>query len=74
MENCFDLYLEKRPSFEQKKTLEAKIGALEERFKKLASFVQFLKLSAPSKTKGSSFTPDYYMFEAGESYSISVER
>ena len=64
MKNCFILNLEKRPSFNRKKTLKAGIGALEERFKSLASSGQILDSPSSSSTKASSSTTYYYMFGA----------
>ena len=64
MENCFALHLEKRPSSEREKALEAKVGALEERFKSLASSSQILDSPSSFGTQPSSSTPDYYMFGA----------
>ena len=55
VDNCFALHPEKRPTLEREKTLEAKIGALEERFRSLAS---------SSGAQVSSSTPNYYMFGA----------
>ena len=52
------------PSFEQENLLDKNIGALEERFKKLASYGQILDLLAPFGDHASSSTPDYYMFRA----------
>ena len=45
------------PNFKREKTMEANIGALEERFKTLAS-------PSTSGTKASSSTQEYYMFGA----------
>ena len=39
-----------------------KIGALEERFKSLASSGQILDSPSTSRTKANSFTQEYYMF------------
>jgi hypothetical protein len=64
VENCFALHLEKRHTFKREKTMEAKIGALEERFKSLALSGQILDSPSTSRTKASSSTPDYYMFDA----------
>ena len=64
VENCFALHPEKRPTSEREKAMEAKIGALEERFKSLASSGQILDSPSTSGTKDSSSTPDYYMFGA----------
>jgi hypothetical protein len=64
VENCFVLHPEKCPTSEWKKTMEAKIGALEERFKSLALSGQILDSPSTSGTKASSSTPDYYMFGA----------
>ena len=44
--------------------MEAKLGALEEKFKTLASSGQILDSLAPSGAKASSSTPDYYMLGA----------
>lgn len=44
--------------------LEAKFGALEERFKNLASSGQILESLAPLEAIASSSTTDYYMFKA----------
>ena len=60
--NCFAHHLEKRFFFRWKKTLEAKIGALEERFKNLASSGQILDSPSSSKANVSSFFLDYHMF------------
>ena len=64
MDNYFALHPEKRPTLEPEKTLEAKIGALEERFKSLASSGQILDSPTSSGAQASSSTPDYYMFGA----------
>ena len=64
MENCFALHPEKRPTSERENAMEAKIGALEERFKSVASSGQILDSPSTSGTKASSSTPDYYMFGA----------
>ena len=44
--------------------MEAKIDALEERFKNLALFGQILDSPSSSGARASFFTPDYYMFRA----------
>lgn len=44
--------------------LEAKLGALEERFKNLTSSDHILESLAPFRAKATSFIHDYYMFEA----------
>ena len=54
----------KRPSTELEKALEAKLHALEKRFKNFASSGQILESPAPHGAKASSSTPDYYMFGA----------
>jgi hypothetical protein len=64
VENCFALHPEKRPSSDRKKTLETKVGALEERFKNLASSGQILDVPSSSGAQASSSAPDYYMFGA----------
>ena len=66
MENCFVLHPEKRPSSDREKTLDAKISALEEKFKNLASSDQILDLPSSSSAKVSSSTLDYYTFGALE--------
>ena len=48
----------------EKNALEAKIGALEERFKNLASSGQILDLPSSSGAKARSSILDYYMFGA----------
>ena len=56
-----------------KKALEAKIGALEERFKSLVSSGQILDSPSSSGAQASSSTSDYYMFEAsGEVVSFAA--
>ena len=64
MENCFALHPKKCLFFERKKTLEAKLGALEERLENLASSDQIFESLVPPEAKASSSTPDYYMFGA----------
>ena len=64
VENCFVLHPEKRPSTDREKALEAKVGALEERFKNLASSGQISDVPSSSGAQASSSTPDYYMFGA----------
>ena len=64
MENCFAFHPEKHLSSEQEKTLEVKIGALEERFKSLALSGQILDSPSFFGAQGSSSTPDYYMYGA----------
>ena len=54
----------KRPYLKLEKTLEAKIGSLEERFRSLASSSQILDSPSSSRAQASSSTPDYYMFGA----------
>jgi hypothetical protein len=49
VENCFAFHPKKRPSSDQKNELVAKIGALEEGFKNLASSGQILDVSSSSK-------------------------
>ena len=53
---------EKRPSTDREKTLEAKIGALEDMFKNLASSGQISDVPSSSGAQANSSTPDYYMF------------
>ena len=62
--NCFALHPEKRPTSERKNAMEAKIGALEERFKSLALSDQILDSPSSSGSHVNSSTPDYYMFGA----------
>ena len=62
VENCFALHLEKCLYFDWEKMLEAKIGALEERFKSLALSSQILDSLSSSEATASSSTPNYYMF------------
>ena len=62
VENCFAHHPEKRLISEREKAMEAKIGALEERVKSLASSGQILDSPSTSGTKASSSTPNYYMF------------
>ena len=64
VDNCFALHLDKRSTSEREKTLEAKIGALEERFKSLASSSQNLDSLSFSRAQASFSTSDYYMFGA----------
>ena len=53
--------------------METNFGALEERFKNLASSGQMLELPAPPRTKASLSTFNYYMFGAsGEVVSLVV--
>jgi hypothetical protein len=61
VENCFALYLDKRPSTDQEKALEAKVGALEEN---LTSSGQISDVPSSSRAQARSSTPDYYMFGA----------
>jgi hypothetical protein len=58
--------LSKKMSFflTKKKMLKTNIGALEERFKNLASFSQIIELTATSGAKANSSALDYYIFEA----------
>ena len=62
--NCFALHAKKRPTLERVKVLEAKVGALEERFKSLASSGQILDSPSSCGAQSSSSTSDYYMFRA----------
>jgi hypothetical protein len=64
VENCFALHPEKRFSTDREKALEAKVGALEERFKNLAASGQISNVPSFSGAQASSSTPDYYMFGA----------
>ena len=61
MEDYFALHPEKQPYSDREKTMEAKIGALEERFKNLASSGQILDSPSSSGAQLSSLTLDYYM-------------
>ena len=63
VQNCFALHPKKLSSLEWGKTLEAKIGALEKMFKRLASSGQILNSPSSSVAQVSSFISDYYMFE-----------
>ena len=72
MESCFPLHPEKRPSSKRKKILEAKIEALEERFKSLASSGQILDSPSSFGVQASSSTPDYYMIRASRKVVSSV--
>ena len=62
MENCFAFHREKRSSSERKNALEAKIGALEERFKSLASFGQIFDSPCSFGAQASTCTLDCFMF------------
>ena len=64
VDNYFALHPEKHSSSERENALEAKIGALKERFKILASSGQILNSPSSSKAQASFSTPDYYMFGA----------
>ena len=66
VDNYFALHPEKHPISERKKALEAKVGALEEKFKSLASSGQIFDLPSSSGPQATSSTPDYYMFGASE--------
>ena len=63
MKNRFALHPTKYFS-ELENALEAKIGALKERFKNLASSDQILDSPSSSEAKASSSTADYYIFKA----------
>lgn len=63
-DNCFILHPEKRPSSTREKELEAKIGALEEKFKTLASLDQVIDPHIASGAKIGPSTPNYYMHGA----------
>lgn len=64
VENYFALHPDKRPSTNREKAWEAKVGALEERFKNLAASGQISNVPSSSGTQASSSTSDYYMFGA----------
>ena len=66
MKNVFAFHPEKRPTSEREKAIEAKIGALKEKFKSLVSSDQILDSPSTSGTKASSSTPYYYMSGASE--------
>ena len=64
VQNCFILHQEKRHFSKREKMLEAKIGALEKRFKNLALSDQILDSPSSSGAQASSSTLDYYVFKA----------
>ena len=64
VDNYFALHPDKCRTLEEEKTIEIKIGALEERFKSLVSSGQILDSPSSSGAQASSSTLDYYMFGA----------
>ena len=65
-QNYFAIHPQKQHFSERVKMLEAKLGALEKRFKNLASSGRILESLAPLGAKASLSTPFYYIFRTLE--------
>lgn len=63
-DHCFILHPDKRPASEKEKALEAKIAALEAKFKTVASLGQVTESRVTSSAGTSTSAPDIYMFGA----------
>ena len=71
-ENCFILHPEKRPASEKEKALEAKIAALEAKFKTVASLGQVTGSGVSPSARAHTFGSDVYMFGASGEMAAAV--